>query len=96
MSFKNRVGFDSRRRRIFSRLQFGSSLSCESAVVDVAAQYLEARVGRAVKDGDVMLLENIAHLRLGEIDNCCRGLAELLRRRSENSWRTRDAPPAGL
>jgi hypothetical protein len=53
--------------------------------VDVAPQHLETGVRRRVKDGNVMLLENIAYLRLGEIYNCRGGLTELLRRRSKIS-----------
>jgi hypothetical protein len=54
-------------------------------MIDVAPQHLETGVRRRVKDGNVMLLENIAYLRLGEIYNCRGGLTELLRRRSKIS-----------
>src|SRR5215475_9616927 len=55
----------------------------ESPIIDIAPQHFEASIRRGVKDRNVMLLENVAHVRLGEIDYGCSSLAELLRRRGK-------------
>jgi hypothetical protein len=52
-------------------------------MIDVAPQHLETGVRRRVKDGNVMLLENIAHLRLGKIQRALRELEPKLRRLSK-------------
>ena len=79
VSFKNRVGFGSSSANSFAPVIWQPAPH-ESTVVDVTAQYLEAGVCSTVENGNVMLLENVAHVGLGKIDDGGGGLAEFFRR----------------